>query len=124
MKIIRQIGIIGCVLLISELLHSLFSLPIPTNVLGMALLFVLLCTGVVKESDIADVADFFYRNMSFFLIPVTCGIIVEAGALQNSALAFVLAALLSTVVVYLVTGQSVQLFQRLDRRIRGRRREG
>ena len=115
MKIIRQLGLLALILVVSELIASAFSLPIPANVLGMALLFLLLCTGIVKEEDIRETADFFYQNMAFFLVPITCGILVEIGQLGSAAPLFFLAALLSTVVVYLVTGQSVQLLGRLKR---------
>lgn len=116
MKIIRQLGIIACILILSELLRVALHLPIPANVLGMVLLFLLLCTGLIKESDIKEVADFFYEHMAFFLIPPTCGIVVEAGALADGAISFIVVAALSTLVVYLITGHSVQLFQRLAAR--------
>ena len=116
MKLIRQLGLLALILFVSEGAVQLFSLPIPANVLGMVLLFVLLCTGVVKEDATRETAAFSYQNMAFFLVPVACGLLVEAGQLGGSALAFILIALVSTVVVYLVTGRAVLLLQKLPRK--------
>lgn len=50
------------------------SLPIPGNVLGIVLLFSLLCTGIVKESHIDMAAGFLLRHLVFFFIPVAVGL--------------------------------------------------
>ena len=50
MKLIRQLGLLALILFVSEGAVQLFSLPIPANVLGMVLLFVLLCTCLLYTS--------------------------------------------------------------------------
>lgn len=49
-------------------------LPIPGNVFGMMLLFILLLFGVVKLHHIQDAADFLLKHMLFLFIPIAVGL--------------------------------------------------
>ena len=123
MKILRQFGILFGILFISEILVRVFSLPLPANVLGMVLLFVLLCCKVIRPEQLAEVTDFLYHNMAFFLIPATCGIIANYGLLKGTLWSFLAVTILSTLCVYGAAGWGVQLLQTLQRRLRGAGKE-
>lgn len=116
MRILRQIGIITSILLFSEALVRLFSLPVPANVLGMVILFLLLCFRMIKPEDLKETADFLYHHMAFFIIPATCAIVANYRLLSGSLLPFLVITVLSTILVFGSTGWTVQLLQRLRRR--------
>ncbi len=48
--------------------------PIPGNVVGLALLFALLCGGIVKASWLEPTASFLVKHFAFFFIPITIGL--------------------------------------------------
>jgi holin-like protein len=51
-----------------------FKIPIPGNVLGVLVLFLLLCLGVLKIEHIKEAADFLLKHLVFFFIPITVGL--------------------------------------------------
>ena len=63
MKYLFQFSIILLVTFIGEVLHELLPLPVPTGIYGMALLFIALCTKVIKLEHVGDTADFLIEIM-------------------------------------------------------------
>jgi holin-like protein len=90
--------------LISELLH----IPIPGNVIGMIILFVLLLTGIVKLEDVDRAAGSLIGSLSLFFVPVGVGIMMYFDLLSEYALAIFAATVLSTMLVLAVTGGVTQ----------------
>lgn len=68
MKYLKQLALILVIYLAGEGLVLLTGLPLPGNILGMVLLLILLLTGAVRESSIAEVSDFFLDNLAFFFV--------------------------------------------------------
>ena len=56
------------------------SLPIPGNLVGMALLYGLLALGVVKLSWFEPAGPLLIRHLAFFFVPITVGL-MDTGAL-------------------------------------------
>ena len=56
------------------------ALPIPGNLVGMALLYALLTLGVVKLSWFEMAGSFLIRHLAFFFVPITVGL-MDAGSL-------------------------------------------
>ena len=77
MKLIKQFAVIFSIYSISDILSKTFKLPIPGNVIGMMLLFILLLTGIVKENHIDEASELLIANMSLLFIPGTLAIIDE-----------------------------------------------
>jgi holin-like protein len=46
-------------------------LPIPGNVIGVCLLYLLLTLGVVKVEHVKEGSDFLLKHLVFFFIPIT-----------------------------------------------------
>ena len=69
MKLIKQFAVIFSIYSISDILSKTLKLPIPGNVIGMMLLFILLLTGIVKESHIDEASELLIANMSLLFIP-------------------------------------------------------
>jgi holin-like protein len=57
------------------LLHRYAHIPLPENILGMLLLFLALCTGVVKLAWVEEAADFLLRHMMLFFAPIIVGVL-------------------------------------------------
>lgn len=56
------------------------SVPIPGNLVGMALLYALLALGVVKLSWFEPAGPFLIRHLAFFFVPITVGL-MDTGSL-------------------------------------------
>ncbi|ADG81507.1 CidA/LrgA family protein [Thermincola potens] len=112
MKLLSQIAIILIISYIGDTVSNLLSLPIPGNVLGMAILLACLGAGVIKVEMVDRVSKLMLDNLSFFFIPVTVGLITLMDLLHGKWLAIVIICLFSTVVTMVSTGLTVQLLGR------------
>lgn len=112
MKLLRQICIIIGICFLGEALQRLFKLPIPGNILGMIILFILLCSGVIKLEMIEEISNFLLDHLSFFFIPAGVGLITCMSVLKGHWIAFLGVCLITTVIVMVVTGYTVQLLKR------------
>ncbi len=51
-----------------------FHLPIPGNVMGMLLLFLLLITGFIRLEWVDTASSLLIKHLSFFFIPISVGL--------------------------------------------------
>lgn len=109
MPVLGQIGMICLVALVSEVISSLLPFVFPSGVLGMLILLVLLACKTVQPKQIKETTDFFLDNMPFFFIPVCCSILKYAQILLENIWAILLISGLTTPLVMVVTGHTVQL---------------
>lgn len=87
-----------------EVLSRLFGLPIPGNVIGMALLLVALALGLVKEAAIREAAELLLRYLALFFVPAGVGVMLYFDLIGREWLPIVVGTLVSTFVVMAVTG--------------------
>jgi holin-like protein len=87
-----------------ELLSRLFGLPIPGNVIGMALLLLGLAFGLVKEEAIREAAELLLRYLALFFVPAGVGVMLYFDLIGREWLPIVVGTLVSTFVVMAVTG--------------------
>lgn len=109
MKYVYQIGIIGGISFISEVLYALLPLPVPASVYGLVILLVLLLTGAVKAAQIEDTADFLLKIMPLLFIGPSVGLIQAADTVKGQILPLVVMCVLSTVGVMIVTSLTAQV---------------
>lgn len=83
MKYINQVLIILLISFIGELLNYFIPLPIPGSIYGMILLFILLCTGLVKLHQIREVGNFLIDIMPMLFIPSAVGIMAQFEQLKS-----------------------------------------
>ena len=62
MKFLRQFAIILFVSFLGEILHILIPLPVPASVYGLLLMFTALCTGILKQEQVREAADFLIED--------------------------------------------------------------
>lgn len=116
MKILSQIGIVLGVCLVGEWISAVLPFPFPASVIGMILLFLLLCTKCLEPWHIREKADFLQKNMAFFFIPAGVGIMAHFDVLRGRLLPFVTVCLITTVVTFAATAFSVMAVMRLQSR--------
>lgn len=112
MRYVIQFAIILSICIIGNMLHDYLQLPIPGNVIGMALLLFLLLTGIISLSMIEDVSNFMLKHLSFFFIPAAVGLITCFSILEGKWAALVFISVVSTFIIVVVTGATVQILMK------------
>ena len=100
--------------LIGEGLSSWLKLPMPGNVIGMALLLIAMSSGLVKLDWLQEAADLLLRYMAMFFVPAGVGVMLYFDLIGREWLPIIAATLISTFVVMAVTGWTVKLLDKHD----------
>ncbi|EKQ53425.1 MULTISPECIES: CidA/LrgA family protein [unclassified Clostridium] len=112
MKLFREALIILGIYLLGELLSSLLHLPIPGNILGMVILFILLLANVIKVESISTVTNFLLDHLAFFFIPAGVGLMTSIGIIKSTWWQLLVVCLSTTIIVIGTTGVIVQVISR------------
>lgn len=100
-----------------------FQLPIPGNILGMILLFILLLTGVVKLEWIDKASSLLIKHLAFFFIPIAVGLMNFGPLFLERGISFLIIIVGSIIIGMFVTGAvSQQLIKRRGKKEHGRSR--
>ncbi len=116
MKYLIQFSIILLLSLIGELLSFLIPLPIPASIYGLVIMFILLCTNVLKSSHVKEASDFLIEIMPVMFIPVTVGIMDSFTTLASILPEILIVSILGTCIVMGVSGIITQIMLRSKRR--------
>jgi len=79
LKYLGQLAVLWGIYLLSDALVTLTALPVPANVLGIFILFGLLCLGVLRVEQVEGMADFLLKHLVFFFIPIVTGLMEWGG---------------------------------------------
>jgi holin-like protein len=90
----------------------LAGLPIPGNVAGVVLLYLLLNLGLVRLEHVQDAADFLLRHLVFFFIPVAVDLMNWGSVFYRYGFALAIAIAASTALTLVGTGRFAQWLQR------------
>ena len=109
-KILWQTGIL-CLFYwsgvqISEKLH----IPIPGSVIGMALLFICLCVGLIKLQHIEIAVNNMLKHMLFFFIPIVVTLLTSGDLINKNGAALLALVIVSAVAAISTTGLIIQKF--------------
>ena len=115
MPVIAQICVVFAVCLAAEGISAALPFPFPASVIAMVLLLVLLCTKVLKPSHLKEKSNFLMDNMAMFFIPACVSVLKYTDVLFSNFWAIVLISLMTTPLVFFVTGHVVQLTMKLMR---------
>jgi holin-like protein len=99
-------------LLVGEGTSVYFDLPMPGNVIGMALLLLALVCGWVKLEWLQEAADLLLRYMALFFVPAGVGVMLYFDLIGREWLPIVAGTVISTFVVMAVTGWTVKYLDR------------
>ena len=82
------------------------------NIIGMLLLFVLLCAGVVKGETVRPAAKFLLGTMALFFVPFGVGLIESYEVIMDNAVAIIVATVVSTFAVIAAVAWVFQLLNK------------
>ena len=116
MKLFREAIIIFGIYLLGVFLVDVFNLPLPGNVLGMVILFLLLCFKVIKVEQIKTTANFFLDHLAFFFIPAGVGLISSFDVIKFIWIQLLIVCLITTIVTMVTTGKIVQMISKVKER--------
>ena len=108
MKHIKQLLIILAFTLLGEALTYLLPLPIPAAIYGLVLMFIALCTGLLKPHHIDETARFLLQIMSILFVAPTVNILANWGLIAPKLVPIIVIVAVSTVLVFSVSGLVTQ----------------
>lgn len=112
MKLLRQSCIILGIYFLGELLQFAFHLTVPGSVLGMLILLICLCSGLIKLDMIEDVSNFLLDHLAFFFLPAGVGLISSFSVLKGNWTAIIIVSIISTILILSITGLLVQIMMK------------
>nr|WP_297173665.1 CidA/LrgA family protein [uncultured Agathobaculum sp.] len=119
MNYLKQLAVLLACCVAGDALSILLRGALPGNVLGLALLLVLLAWGKVRPRHIEGTADFLLQNMAFFFLPACLGVLEIFEQIRSEALAILAVCVLTTLCTAAATALTVHLVCRLRSRARG-----
>ena len=108
MKLFREAIIIFGIYLLGVLITDITGVPIPGNVIGMVILFLLLYLKVIKVEQISTISNFFLAHLAFFFIPAGVGLISSFSVIKNIWLQLLIVCFVTTAITMICTGLVVQ----------------
>ena len=110
MKYVKQFGIILLISFAGEALNYLLPLPVPASIYGLVLMFLCLQLRVFRLEDVRDTALFLIEIMPLMFIPAATGLMTSWGIIRAIAV-------ITTVLVMVVSGRVTQFFLRRGKEV-------
>lgn len=108
MKYVKQVMWIIAFTFAGEVLNSVLTLPVPAGVYGLLLLFLALCSGLLKVSDVEQAGDFLLDTMTMMFLPASVGIMTVISVVLPVLVPYLTIIAVSTVLVMTVTGKTAE----------------
>ncbi len=110
MKYLTQFLTILGFSLVGEVLQRIVPLPIPASVYGLLLLFLALCTGLVKLAQVKETAGFLSSILPLLFVSPAVGIVEDWALIREDLAAILLVLLASTALTFGISGRVAQAF--------------
>ena len=110
MKYLSQFLIILFFSLLGELLQALIPLPISASIYGFVLLFIALCTGLLKPEKVSVAADWLISIMPLLFVAPAANILVHFQVIAPALASILAVIVISTLVIFAVAGMVTRLF--------------
>jgi holin-like protein len=107
-----QCAIIFLCLAVGEALVCITGCKVPGSIIGMLLLTLLLQCKLVKPESIKGICGVLLSNLGFFFVPAGVGLMLYLDLIRAEWFPILVAALVSTVIVLVVTGLTHQFMRR------------
>ena len=109
---IRQCAVLFGCLALGELLVSVTGVKLPSSIIGMLLLAFFLKVGWVKLNWVQGLSDFLVANLGFFFVPPGVALMLYFDVVEAQFWPIVIATVVSTMLVLVVTGWIHQFIRR------------
>lgn len=119
MKYIKQFLIILLFCILGEILTYVIPFPIPASIYGFVLLFIALCTGLLKPEDIAETAQFLLSIIGVFFVAPAVNILAYYDVIAPALVPVLIIVVTSTIVVFGVSGLVTQWLRRKEEKKNG-----
>lgn len=99
--ILGQMSIFAAILFVASLISPLFpaSLPVPTPVIGIVILYILLATHILKLRNVEKFADFMISLIAFLFVPAGVQLAASLDILKAQGLQITAVVLIATIVM-------------------------
>ena len=104
MQYLRQACLIFGFSFLGEMLNLLLPWPIPASIYGMALMFLALCTGLVKLEMVKDVGNWLVSIISLLFVAPAVGLMDSWAVIAPKIVPIVLIVLSTTFLTFAVSG--------------------
>ena len=108
MKYVTQVLIILLFTFLGEILAYVIPVPIPAAIYGIVLMLIALGTGIIKTSQVRDVAKFLTGIMPVLFVPPAVRILEYWGIIAPNVVPIATITIISTFVVFAVSGLITQ----------------
>ncbi|UBH08707.1 antiholin-like murein hydrolase modulator LrgA [Macrococcus armenti] len=109
----HQVSVISIVLLISKMIESFMPIPMPASVIGLVLLFICLCTGIIKLGQVEKVGTALTDNIGLLFVPAGISVIKSLGLLAAHPILILGLIFISTLLLLLCTGFFSQMIVKM-----------
>ncbi len=116
MKYLRELLIIIGIYILGMIITEVFNLIIPGNIIGMLILLILLMTKIIDIKAIETTANFFLDHLAFFFIPAGVGLMKSFGIIKKNWVGILFVSIVTTFIIFIVTGKTVEYVQKLKKR--------
>ena len=117
MKYLKQFLIILGITFIGEILKMFLPLPIPASIYGMVIMLAGLMTGIIKYESVKETGKFLIEIMPLMFIPAATGLMTSWGIIRAKLFAYLAIAVITTVLVMVVSGRVTQFFLRRGKEV-------
>ncbi|MDG0766502.1 antiholin-like murein hydrolase modulator LrgA [Bacillus halotolerans] len=111
---LTQAFIFAVIMLVSNMIAAFVPIPIPASVVGLVLLFLLLCLKVIKLDQVETLGASLTSLIGFLFVPSGISVMNSLGVMQQYGLQIVLVILLATIILLGATGLFSQLILTLS----------
>ena len=117
LKVVAQLLLLIGLWWISSLIQQFFQLPISAGVIGLILLLLALMSGIMKLVWIKSGADFILAELVLMFIPCVVGLVKYKQLFITQGWQLILAVVLGTICVMVMTAYSVHFGFKLERKL-------
>lgn len=103
-RLLVQTAVLAVVYWSCEFFVRFTGLPVPGNVLGIVVLFLLLCSGVIKEEQVGEAAGFLLKHLVFFFASIAVGLMLWGDVFYEYGLILLAAIVISSFLPLLAVG--------------------
>ncbi|MBH4902796.1 antiholin-like murein hydrolase modulator LrgA [Staphylococcus aureus] len=115
----HQVIVIALVLFVSKIIESFMPIPMPASVIGLVLLFVLLCTGAVKLCEVEKVGTTLTNNIGLLFVPAGISVVNSLGVISQAPFLIIGLIIVSTILLLICTGYVTQIIMKVTSRSKG-----
>lgn len=112
---LHQAFILSLILLISNGISAILPIPMPASVIGLVLLFIALCTKIVKLEEVEGISNHLSTIITFLFVPSGISLINSLDIMKTSGLQILFIIFVATFVIMALIGWSASYLLKVRR---------